>query len=169
MGGPIKDLRKLGAQTSLRGHPLAVILNLQWERKRRNSMPRLNARPRSFRAISRLSPLRKLRACARRFMRWQLSLPAPQGAEKGYDLRKTWVLVLYPVLPQNLHKLPLIPPVENPSEIASQSVRFGSGVFVLIRHRYRGFCPLESSSLLISSDPVIAPMFATHFSVVDQS
>ena len=74
---------KRGVPKPLRGHTLAVILRLQWLGKGQSSIRRLNGRPRSSRATSSLYPPAKPRACARRFTPWQLSLPAPQGAERA--------------------------------------------------------------------------------------
>jgi hypothetical protein len=39
---------------------------------------------------------------------WPLSLPALQVAEQLQDPAEARILVLYPVLPQNLHKFALI-------------------------------------------------------------
>jgi hypothetical protein len=55
------------------------------------------------------------------------------------------IFVLYPALPQNLHKLSLIPILENVSEIPQQCFRICSREFVLLRHAY--VAPRESSSL----------------------
>ncbi len=78
------------------------------------------ASARSFGITSVLCQRLRPRPCAKTFTNLRLSLPSPQIAEKLYDLAEVRVLVLYPMLPQNLHKLPLIPIFENLPEIAQQ-------------------------------------------------
>lgn len=68
-------------------------------------------------------------------MPWRSGLPAPQIAEKLQDLGKARVLVLYPVLPQDLHKLPFVIVTENSAEIALKRTCFGASVLMLVGHR----------------------------------
>src|SRR5712691_9329917 len=88
---------------------------------------------RSFRITSVLCQWPRLRPCAKIFTNLRLSLPSPQVAEKLHDLAEARVLVLYPMVPQNLHKLPLIPIFENlPESRATPSLLLHS---VLGEHR----------------------------------
>jgi len=68
-------------------------------------------------------------------MPWRSGLPAPQIAEKLHDLGKTRVLVLYPVLPQDLHKFPFVIITEDSAKITLERIRFSAGILVLVEHR----------------------------------
>src|SRR5580693_573039 len=84
---------------------------------------------------SRPCPSPKPKPCAKKSTTWPSKLPAPQIAENFYDLGETRVLVLYPALPQNLHKLALIPIFQNIPKLAQQRLHLCSRQFVLLRHR----------------------------------
>jgi len=67
------------------------------------------------------------RLCAKICTNWRLSLPAAQVTEKLHKLGEAGVLVLYPALPQNLHKFPFVTVLKNLSKIAQKRVHFGAG------------------------------------------
>jgi len=67
-------------------------------------------------------------------MPWLSSLPALQGAEKPHDLREPRVFVVYPVVPQNLHKLSLVIVFVNSTQVTQQSVYFFTCVLELVNH-----------------------------------
>src|SRR5580658_5766324 len=65
---------------------------------------------------------------------WRLSLPAAQVAEKLHGLGETRVLVLYPELPQNLHKLPLVITPQNFFQLTQQRGLFFERESVFLGH-----------------------------------
>jgi hypothetical protein len=65
---------------------------------------------------------------------WRLSLPAAEVAEKLHGLGETRVLVLYPELPQNLHKLPLVVTPENFLQFTQQRGLFFERESVFLGH-----------------------------------
>jgi len=65
---------------------------------------------------------------------WQLSLPAAEVAEKLHGLGETRVLVVYPELPQNPHKLPLVVTPQDLFQLTQQRDLFFERESVFLGH-----------------------------------
>ena len=74
---------------------------------------------------------------------WQLNLPAAEVAEKLHGLGKTRVLVLYPELPQNPHKFPLVVTPQDLFQFSQQR-----GLFLEREPVFFGHTRANSSRLL---------------------
>src|SRR5271167_613913 len=121
-----------------------VILRVRCAKRRAVRSIRLrNGQRRSCWSTCLLCRPKKQKLCAKKFASWLLRLPAAQVAEKLHDLGKARVFILYPELPQNLHKLPLVVIPQNLFQLTQQR-----GLFFERESAFLGHTRANSNRLL---------------------
>lgn len=114
-----------------------------WDRWARQtlagSIKRRNGRQKSFWSTCLRCPRRRPKPCVRKSGGWQLNLPATKVAEKLHNFGEAGVLVLYPELPQNLHKFPLVIVSKNLLQFTQQHRFFFGREPVFLGHKSRDY------------------------------